>query len=188
MNKITLMFIFCSILVKSYSQVSSYHEAMAEGKKEFERGAYKKAVDFYFAAAAFMPENKGEVKVKVNEAFDAIDALRKKAEDALTEAKKQTTLALEAKKEAEKQKEIAEQALKRIIEFQEKAVGKKYKGGIIFYSDSARKHGLIAAEKDFDSTYTWDEAKNVCASYSVTVDEIKYDDWVLPSKDTLALL
>src|SRR5258705_8468631 len=121
MNKITLMFIFCSILVKSYSQVTSYHEAMAEGKKEFERGAYKKAIDFYFAAAAFMPENKGEVKIKVSEVFDAIVALRKKAEDALAEAKKQTTLALEAKKDAEKQQSIAEAAFKEATKQKDKA-------------------------------------------------------------------
>jgi hypothetical protein len=193
--------------------VNSYNEAMAEGTKEFEKGEYKKAIDYYFAAAAFRPENKGEVKEKVNSVFNAIIALRKKAEAALVEAKKQNTLALEAKKEAEKQKdlaleakkevenqkdialeakkeaekqkELAEQALKRNIEFQERSVGKRYQGGIIFYADSTREHGLIAAEKDFDSTYSWQDALRKCETYSVNVDGITYADWHLPSKEEL---
>lgn len=188
MKKIILIFIFFALTVNVHSQVNNYYDAMKEGNKAFDKGEYKKAINFYFAAAAFMPENKGEVKEKVNKAFDAIEALRKKAEDALAEAKKQTHLALEAKKEAEKQKDIAQKALQQNVEFQEKAVGKKYKGGIIFYSDSKREHGLIAAEKDLDSTYTWVDAKKVCDNYSVIVDGVTYDDWHLSSKDELSLL
>ena len=180
-----LFFCLCSFTI---AKGQSYFDAIKQADKEFNAGHYKDAIDFYFAAAAIMPENKGEVKEKVKMVYDKIDALRKIAVDALAEAKKQTALAIKAQKDAEEQKEIAQKALKQNIEFQEKAVGKKYKGGIIFYSDSARKHGLIAAEMDFDSTYTWDEAKNICANYSVTADGITYDDWFLPSKDTLSLL
>lgn len=93
-----------------------------------------------------------------------------------------------AKVEANKQKDTAQQALHRIIEFEKKAVGKKYQGGIIFYSDSAREHGLIAAEQDLPGKYTWESAINACEAYSVTVDGVTYDDWHLPSKDTLSLL
>ncbi|MBC7875462.1 MAG: DUF1566 domain-containing protein [Ferruginibacter sp.] len=89
---------------------------------------------------------------------------------------------------ADKQKEIAQKALKRNIEFQEKAVGKKYKGGIIFYSDSASEHGLIAAENDLgstkDSVYNWIEAMNKCDNLILN----GYDDWFLPKLDTLKLM
>lgn len=179
MKKLTLIFIFYSLLVKAHSQVNNYYDAIKEGNKEFAKGEYKKAINYYFAAAAFQPENKGEVKEKVNKAFAAIEALRKKAEDALADA--------------EKQKKIAQQALKKNIEFLNKDVGKKYQGGIIFYADSSRDHGLIAAERDFekstlDSTFNWEEAKKACEDYAVTVDGKMYDDWHLPSLRELALL
>ena len=229
MNHI-LSFLFCMFLFAFTKGQSSYAEAMQQADAAFNKGDYTTAYKKYFAAEAFEPSKKDIVKQKVTKVFNAIVALQKKAEDALAEAKKQTNLAVEAKKdvekqkaltdtalkesrkqttlaieakkdaenekqnalksadEAKKQKEIAEQALKRNIEFQEKAVGKKYKGGIIFYSDTLRDHGLLAAEKDLDSKYTWEEAKKACKNYSVTVDGVTYDDWFLPSKDTLAML
>lgn len=103
-------------------------------------------------------------------------------------ANKQKVYADKQKDTAQQQKDIAQKALERNVEFQKKSVGKKYKGGIIFYSDSTRDHGLIAAEKDFDSLYPWEDAKKKCEDYSVTMDRVTYDDWFLPSRDTLALL
>ena len=66
----------------------------------------------------------------------------------------------------------------------------KYKGGIIFYTDSSRKHGLIAAENDLPGgeIYNWDSAKAVCKKYTVREGDKVYRDWFLASKDTLALL
>jgi hypothetical protein len=237
---------------------SSYAEAMQQGDAAFNKGQYKIAINKYFAAEAFDPTKKDVVKEKVSGVFDAIETLRKKTEDALTElktqkkiaeeekqkalnnaieAKKQQSIAeeerqkalsnaIEAKKqqsiaeeekqkalnnaseakkqqniaeeerqkalsnaiEARRQQDIAQNALDRILGFQEKSVGKKYRGGIIFYTDSTGEHGLIAAEKDLDSSYTWMEAKNACDNYSVIVDGVTYDDWFLPSKHELALL
>lgn len=229
MKSFALIF-FCFFLFTKAGAQSSYGEAMQQGDAAFKAGQYKLAINKYFAAEAFDPTKKDEVKAKVSEVFAAIEALRQKAEIALTEAKrqtnlaleakkdaerqkaltdtalkearkqtnlaleskkeaeKQTNLALEAKKEADNQKDIAQQALKRNIEFQEKSVGKKYKGGIIFHVNSARDHGLIAAEKDLDSAFTWEEAKEACRTYSVTVDGITYNNWHLPSKDELVLL
>jgi len=174
---------------------STYDEAIQQGDAAFNKGEYKTAINKYFAAEAFDPTKKDVVKEKVNRVFDKIEALRAEAinskkeaekqkaltDTALKEARKQTTLAIEAKKDAEK-------SLNIIREFMKRDVGKKYQGGIIFYSDSTREHGLIAAEKDLDSTYTWEQAKKACENYTVTVDGVTYDDWFLPSKDTLAKL
>jgi hypothetical protein len=148
-----------------------------------------------------MPENKGEVKDKVNEAFDAIEALRKKADDALTDAKKQTNLALEATKYAEKQQSIAEAASKEATEQKDKAessnkklqeflstvIGAKYKGGKIAWKDSTGKHGLIAAEMDMPGgmIYTWDSAMAVCNKYFVKEGDSTYGGWRLPTKEEL---
>ena len=91
---------------------------------------------------------------------------------------------------ARNEKDKAEKALNRITEFEKKSVGKKYNGGIIFYADSTRQHGLIAAEKDLAEgyEYTWDSAMIACKKFSDTVDGVVYHDWFLPSKDTLNLM
>ena len=89
---------------------------------------------------------------------------------------------------ANTQKRIAQVALQKNLEFLNKGVGKKYKGGIIFFADSSREHGLIAAEKDLPRIYNWDSAKIACKNYSVTRGDSTYHDWFLPSKDTLNLM
>jgi hypothetical protein len=253
-----LSFLSCIFFFVMLNAQSNYAEAIRQGDAAFNSGQYKTAINKYFAAEAFDPTKKDVVKEKVNRAFDAIEALRKKAEDVLAELKKQKSIAeeerqkalnrtaeakkqqgiaeeerqkalnnaaeakkqqniaeeerqkalnnaAEAKKqqgiaeeerqkalnnaiEARKQQDIAQKALGRILGFQEKSVGKKYRGGIIFYTDSMREHGLIAAEKDLDFSYTWVDAKKACDNYSVTVDSVTYDDWFLPSKHELALL
>ncbi|HNP22898.1 MAG TPA: DUF1566 domain-containing protein [Panacibacter sp.] len=98
------------------------------------------------------------------------------------------TVADSATIEANKQRDAAKQALQRIVEFEKKGVGKKYQGGIIFYSDSTREHGLVAAEKDLPGKYTWDSAIIVCRNYADTVDGVVYRDWSLPSHDEISML
>jgi hypothetical protein len=180
---------------------SSYAEAMQQGDAAFNKGQYKIAINKYFAAEAFDPTKKDVVKEKVKRAFDAIEALRKKAEDALAEAKKQTYLAIEAKKEAEKekqnalnsaadankQKDKADSINKKLQEFLSTVIGAKYKGGKIAWKDSTGKHGLIAADMDIPGwmIYTWDSAMTVCNKYSVTEGDSTYRGWHLPTKDEL---
>lgn len=199
MKKIALIFIFCSLLVKAHSQVNNYYDAMKEGNKEFGKGEYKKAINYYFAAAAFMPENKGEVKEKVNKAFDEIETLRKKAEKseklaqeqklltdiALAEAKKQQSNAEVASKEALIAKNEAESSNKKLQEFLSTVIGAKYKGGKIAWKDSTGKHGIIAADMDIPGSYTWDSARLVCNNYSVTEGDSTYVGWHLPTKNEL---
>ncbi|MEO5683300.1 MAG: leucine-rich repeat domain-containing protein [Chitinophagaceae bacterium] len=87
MKKLMLIYIFFSVMMAANAQVN-YDEAMKKGEDEYKKGEYKKAINYYFAAAAFMPENKGDVKEKVNKAFDAIEALRKKADGDKARAEK----------------------------------------------------------------------------------------------------
>ncbi len=70
------------------AKAQNFAEAIKKGDDAFKSQQYKKAIDFYFAAAAYLPDNKGEVKDKVNMVFEAIEDLRKKAEGALAETKK----------------------------------------------------------------------------------------------------
>ena len=89
---------------------------------------------------------------------------------------------------ADKQKDSTQQALDRITKLMETSIGKKYRGGIIFYSDSMGEHGLIAAEKNLDSKYTWEEAKKKCENYSVAVGDTIYGGWRLPTIKELEFL
>lgn len=63
----------------------------------------------------------------------------------------------------------------------EALIGKKYKGGIIISSN------LIVAEKVIGH-YSWQQAVNACADYSVTVNGLKYDNWRLPYDYELLML
>ena len=78
-----LFFFFCLIFFFSAKGQSSYAEAMKQGDDAFKKGQYKTAINKYFAAEAFDPTKKNEVKDRVNKAFIAIETLRKKAENAL---------------------------------------------------------------------------------------------------------
>ncbi len=92
MNRL-LFFVFCMIFFVTAKGQKNYAEAMKQGDDAFKNGLYKIAIKKYFSAGAFDPNKKDSVEIKVNMAFDAIEALRKKAEDALAEAKKQTKIA-----------------------------------------------------------------------------------------------
>jgi hypothetical protein len=85
MNR-SIVFIFFMFLFSIAEGQSNYIEAMKQGDSAFKKQQYKKAINYYFAAAAFQPENKGEVKDRVNLAFDRIEALRAEAEIARRDA------------------------------------------------------------------------------------------------------
>lgn len=110
------------------------------------------------------------------------------------EADKQTKIAQDSSESAQKQrdianyqKQIAEDRLDSIINFMNKSVGKPYQGGIIFSADSTRERGLITTSYDLGQ-YSWEEAKKVCDEYLITIDGVTYDDWRLPTKEELAMI
>jgi hypothetical protein len=40
------------------------------------------------------------------------------------------------------------------------SIGQRYKGGIVFYVDESRQHGLVAATRDLPGQYDWQGAKD----------------------------
>ena len=69
----------------------NYAEAIQQGDAAFAKGEYKNAINKYFAAEAFDPSKKEVVKRKVNVVFDKIEVLRKEADEALKQVKKEQT-------------------------------------------------------------------------------------------------
>ena len=57
-------------------------------------------------------------------------------------------------------------------------IGQRYAGGIVFYVDESRQHGLVAAMRDLPGKYEWQGAKEACER-SVYGG---FSDWYLPSK------
>ena len=106
MNRLIFL-IFCMILFVATKGQGNYAEAIKEGDNAFSRQQYKTAINKYFAAEAFDPTKKDEVKVKVNRVFDRIEALRTEADTARVLALKDKERALHAEKEQGIQKNIA---------------------------------------------------------------------------------
>jgi energy-coupling factor transporter ATP-binding protein EcfA2 len=71
------------------------------------------------------------------------------------------------------------------VKLSKASIGTKYQGGIVFYYDKETGKGLLAAEKDFNTKYNWEDAREACEDYSVNVGGIIYDDWRLPTHDEL---
>ncbi len=77
-----ILFIIFLIGTCALTAQSNYTEAIQQGEAALRRGAYKTAIDKYFAAEAFDPNKKDVVRGKVKEVFDKIEKLRQEAEDA----------------------------------------------------------------------------------------------------------
>ena len=58
------------------------------------------------------------------------------------------------------------------------SIGQRYQGGIVFYVDESRQHGLIAATRDLPGEYDWQGAKDAGERF---VDG-GFSDWYLPGK------
>lgn len=61
------------------------------------------------------------------------------------------------------------------------SIGQRYQGGIVFYVDESRQHGLIAATRDLPGEYDWQGAKDAGERF---VDG-GFSDWYLPGKREL---
>src|SRR5690554_2241051 len=99
-----LVFILVYVLLSSAALAQrNYGETMQEGLEDFDKGDYKTAINLFFAAEAFHPMKKEEVKENVNEACERIDRLRREAEEAKSIADFERNNALIEKERAEQQ-------------------------------------------------------------------------------------
>lgn len=76
-----VVLVFCWVGGLTYPQ-SNYQEAFTMGDDAFIKGEFQKAIAFYFAAEAFDPEKKQEVKEKVIVVFERIEKLKNEADQA----------------------------------------------------------------------------------------------------------
>ncbi len=68
-------------------------------------------------------------------------------------------------------------------------IGDEYGGGIVFFVDGKREHGLVAAKEDMqghsaeseEGRFIWSDAKAVCRDFVSN----GYSDWFLPNKEQL---
>ena len=82
-------------------------------------------------------------------------------------------------------------------------VGNYACGGVIFYLDKSKQHGLVCSIEDLakgillKDEVTVSEngkkvqvslAENLCSEYSYSEDGVLYDDWRLPTKDELFMI
>ena len=86
--KTLILSLLCIFLSTTIIAQSSYNDAIVRGDKAFHRGNFGDAINYYFAAEAFDPSKKKEVKQKINRVFGKIEQQKKDAERATAAAKK----------------------------------------------------------------------------------------------------
>ncbi len=177
-----ISFLFCMILFAPVKGQSNYTQAIQQGDEAFNRQQYKTAINKYFAAEAFDPSKKEEVKAKVNRAFDAIEALRKqavadklKAENALKMADLANLAKLRAVKEKEAIRKDKDELLRslELIRNTNKLLAQKLIG-LSDDADSATKETLKEVQDILaNKVVIKDTIKKTGTNYKITVDQIK---------------
>ncbi|MEO5683301.1 MAG: WD40 repeat domain-containing protein [Chitinophagaceae bacterium] len=94
-----LAFLFSMLMLTTANGQHNYAEAVVQGDKAFKTGQYIMAINKYFAAEAFDPAKKKEIKEKVSRVFTRIEKLRTEAEIAKKQAVTEKNNAIAAKKE-----------------------------------------------------------------------------------------
>lgn len=182
MKSLTLI-LFC-IAGFFYAQGQhNYTQAIQQGNDAFNKKQYKTAINKYFAAEAFEPTKKDEVKVKVNLAFDAIEALRNKAEIALQDklksdearnmALRAQNMAVLAQRQTQMEKEKIDSNL-QLIRNTNKLLARKLMG-LSDSVDSTTKEIFIYVQEVLAGTIQVDEkSKNQDYHYyPITTDQLK---------------
>jgi hypothetical protein len=111
MRLIFLIFLGMVYLVPLKAQ-KNYREAIDSGDFRRERGHYDTAINYYFAAEAFDPLRKGEVKKKIDTVFGIIDGVKRKAIDEKNRADSATKKAIDNENKVKKEKERVDSARK----------------------------------------------------------------------------
>jgi Leucine rich repeat len=91
----------------------NYSESIQQGDEAFSKQQFKTAIHKYFAAEAFDPSKKEEVKKRVGKVFDKIEALREEAETAGKRERKAKTAADSARNRAIRSEQQTKKALEQ---------------------------------------------------------------------------
>ena len=149
----------------------NYSEAIALGDKAFKAENYQNAIDYYFAAEAFDPNQKQAVQQKINIVFKRITALQREAEaakQAAIDAEQKAQKAL-AQLKAEQAKTLAAQANTQAALDNADSLNRKNQkliDAFYFYDNKytvAYKHGVygfIDTEGDIIIDYKYEKAAN----------------------------
>lgn len=63
-------------------------------------------------------------------------------------------------------------------------IGDKHAGGIVFYVDPSKEHGLVYADLEKMTSLNWDDANNFCKNLNMQENA----DWFMPTLDQLSKL
>lgn len=110
--RILLLILLGAVYFAPLKGQKNYREAIDSGDFRRDRGHYDTAINFYFAAEAFDPLKKGEVKEKINTVFRKIDSVKQKAVDERIRADKATKKVLDREKALIMEKERVDSARK----------------------------------------------------------------------------
>lgn len=182
MNRLLSIVILLTSNIISIAQ-NSYTQATQQGDAAFKKGEYKKAINKYFAAEAFEPGRKEEVRKKVNQVFDTIQSLRKRAE--LAEGQANNAL-----KAIEIEKNTIRQMLQDIEEVNSK--NERILNAIYFYNNrfalarSGDRYYYINREgEDVSKLGVWIEAEQFNNNGFANVKKIEGDRLISIWLDTL---
>lgn len=123
--------------VTEYELTNTYSEAVARGSSSVNSQNYEEAVHYYFAAEAFEPSQRKQVKnlvdkafVKITELKDKAELANKKAQIALLESEIAKEIAVAEQKRADKEAENARKAEKKAVDALDEAKRERDKARI----------------------------------------------------------
>jgi len=102
-----ILILICSLHFVASNAQTNYEESIRQGDSLRDKGEYDMAINKYFAAEAFDPLKKKEVKERINIVFDKIDSVK-------DEAVNQRNIAAKATKKAEKEEKNAKKERDRV--------------------------------------------------------------------------
>jgi Leucine-rich repeat (LRR) protein len=114
-----IILLFCTTVLIGQR---TFNEAIQLGDKALKNGQFDEAINYYFAAEAFAPNNRKIVRKRIKKVFDAINRVKIQAEKDKQAAIKSQAAAEKARQEAVTAKKLAEFQKQQAEQEKEKAI------------------------------------------------------------------